>query len=329
MLKSATVLAKASIGIAFLTALTVWNGCGADYQSVSSFHVYSTVDTSRAAIGDVVRFQIWAKGTGERRISFPPMAIEDSDILVVERRDLEGDNSDDIGMEFQITFWDTGRFELPAYTVNVMNTDNDSIDYAITTDPVAVTVESVVTDPQPSLRAIKEPVPIPILVPYRIILSLAAIVILLGFLLWIWRKRVVEKREPPLVQIPSRPPIDIAWEKLENLRQAKLDSPDEVKEFYAALSHIVREYMEYQFFIRAMEMTTSEIEMARDLFPLESEDVDPMLDILKRADLAKFARFQPEKGRSRKDIVAISEFIEKTRVHLSLVENGVTKAEVL
>lgn len=329
MLKSVTVLSKAFGGITLLVALTVWHGCEADRQSASSFHVYSTVDTSRAAIGDVVRFRVWAKGVGERRISFPPMTADDRDIQVAEGRELEGDNSGDFGMEFEVTFWDTGRFELPAYAVNVLNKGNDSVDYAITMDPVVVTVESVVTDAQPSLRDIKAPVPIPLILPYRIILSVAAMIFLLGFLVWIWRKRVAEKREVPELQIPSRPPREVARERLRDLREKNLDIREAVKEFYAELSHIVREYIEHQFFIRAMEMTTSEIEMVKDLFLLECEDVDLMLDVLKRADLAKFACFQHEKVRCRRDLGTISEFINKTRAHLSLVKNGVTEVEAL
>lgn len=320
---------KASIGIILSAALTVWNGCASDHQSGSSFHVYTKVDTSRAAIGDVVRFQVWAKGAGERRVSFPPLAVEDTDILVTGMSELQGDNSDDSGAEFQITFWDTGRFELPAYEVNILNAENDSVDYAITTDPVEVTVKSVVTDPQPSLKDIKAPVPIPIVLPYRVILSVAVIILLLGFLVWIWRKRVSEERTFPELQVPSRPPIDIARERLESLSGSDLNVPGAVKVFYGELSHIVREYSENQFFIRAMEMTTSEIEMVKDLFPLKSDDVDSMLNVLKRADLAKFARFQPDMSRCRQDFTVISKFIEKSGVRLSPVEDVMTEMEAL
>ena len=51
-----------------LIIAVVLMGCGEGKIASKSFHVYSNLDTSDIAIGDIARFQVWAMGAGERNI---------------------------------------------------------------------------------------------------------------------------------------------------------------------------------------------------------------------------------------------------------------------
>ena len=306
--------AQCFVWITVLGWLGIWNGCDTKKESSYSFHVYSTIDTSTKKIGDILHYQVWAKGAGQRIIQFPELVIDNPDISVGEGKAIKGSYLDDHGMEFEIVFWDTGVFAIPAYSVTVLSTMGDSAEYSMSTDSISVTVQSVIEDSQPFLRDIKGPVPLPMILPLRIIFLCCSILFLLVILVWLWRKRIPGKKEKPKIYIPSRPPYEIAMEKLERLRNFDISKLSSIKEFYVELSYITREYLEYQFFVRAIEMTTEEIIDSKSYLPLGKDYVDPLLDVLKRADLAKFARFQLDRDQCLNDLDVVEHFITESRI---------------
>ena len=313
-----------------LIIAVVLMGCGEGKIASKSFHVYSNLDTADVAIGDIARFQVWAMGADERNIEFPRLEVDNANISVGEGQNLTGENEGDKGIEFQLTFWDTGAYDIPPYVVQILTEDGKEVDYAIPTDPVTVTVHSLISEAQPTLRDIKPPVPIPTIVPWKIILSLLGIGLSMAILFWMWRKRVKEEQlEKEEVFIPSRPPYEIAMEKLDQLKEQTPTGPDQIKNFYAVLSYLVREYLEFQYFVRAIEMTTSEIEDARYLVPTDQEKLHDVITVLKRADLAKFARFQPDLNQSKKDLKMIEDFLKFTRLSWATVKNGVKPMEAV
>ena len=313
-----------------LIIAVVLMGCGEGKIASKSFHVYSNLDTADVAIGDIARFQVWAMGSGERNIEFPRLEVDNANISVGEGQNLTGENEGDKGIEFQLTFWDTGAYDIPPYVVQILTEDGKEVDYAIPTDPVTVTVHSLISEAQPTLRDIKPPVPIPTIVPWKIIFSLLGIGLSMAILFWMWRKRVKEEQvEKEEVFIPSRPPYEIAMEKLDQLKEQAPTGPDQIKNFYAVLSYLVREYLEFQYFVRAIEMTTSDIEDARYLVPTDQEKFHNVITVLKRADLAKFARFQPDLNQSKEDLKMIEDFLKSTRLSWTTVKNGVKPMEAV
>src|SRR5207245_506058 len=68
------------------------------------------------------------------------------------------------------------------------------------------------------------------------------------------------KRAAP--SAPRRPPHEIAAAELERLRGRRLVEHGAFKEYYSALSDIVRRYLEDRFKLRAPEMTTEEFLLA-------------------------------------------------------------------
>jgi hypothetical protein len=80
---------------------------------------------------------------------------------------------------------------------------------------------------------------------------------------------------------------------LAELEAQQLWQKQQVKEYYVALTDIVRNYLEARFNTAVMELTTDELlykaQMHRELQPYHSL----LSDILHTADLAKFAKAQP------------------------------------
>ncbi|MBF90055.1 MAG: hypothetical protein CMG75_10490 [Candidatus Marinimicrobia bacterium] len=304
-------------------------GCVEKNKNPSDFHIYGELDTADVSIGDIISFEIWAKGIGSRKIEFPPLIIDDDNIIITERNNLANEFKDDIGIEFQLTFWDTGNFEIPPYSFPVLNEAGKELIYSIQPDPSQVRVHSLLSESQMTLRDLKPPVPIPLMVPWKTILSVLGIIFSFLGLLWIWRKRIHDQPKKLDIQIPNRLPYEIAMDKLEILKNENPSDSETFKKYYEELSYLVREYIENQYFLRAMEMTTTEIEKTKFYFPISDEKLDKIILILKRADLTKFAKFVPSISSYNEDLLVVDEFLKLTRLSWITKNNGVKPMEVV
>jgi len=133
---------------------------------------------------------------------------------------------------------------------------------------------------------------------------------LLGIFFWYVRKK---NRRPPVAIIQPvavAPPLisarEIALTKLDALQQAQLWKKDQIKEHYATLSLIVREYLEGNYGIAALESTTIEIMplLASSNFPATQKT--SLREILNQADMVKYAQSQPKE-------TAHEDILDKTR----------------
>ena len=304
-------------------------GCSEENKKTSDFYIYGELDTTDVVIGDVMSFQVWARGSGDRKIEFPPLIIENNNISISEGKILENEFKDDRGVEFQLTFWDTGNFQIPIYNIEILTEEGKKLVYPIQLDPSQIKVHSLLTEAQPKLKDLKPPVPIPTIIPWRNILSILGILFSLIGLVWMWSKRIHDENKKIEIVIPRRPPFEIAIEKLETLSNENPTNGTAFKKYYEDLSYLVREYVENQYFFRAIEMTTSEIEEAKFVIPVSNKKINEVILILKRADLAKFAKFVPSISSCKDDLRVIHEFVLSTKLSWVANKNGVKPMEVI
>lgn len=115
---------------------------------------------------------------------------------------------------------------------------------------------------------------------------------LLAYLLVKYRKRPAKPELPPP---PPPTPYEVAMQKLSALQLAELWQKGQVKEYYSELTYILREYIENQFTVPALESTTDELMllMKKGDWDIETVSKDELRRFLQEADLVKFAKFSP------------------------------------
>jgi hypothetical protein len=123
--------------------------------------------------------------------------------------------------------------------------------------------------------------------PIILIALAVALALLLYRFYYVRRKRGINSRKVEL------PPHQLALKKLDQLAKQQLWQQGRVKDYYAELTFILREYLEKRFGLRALESTSTEI--TRDLRALDVPGtlLPPLDELLVQADLAKFARGEP------------------------------------
>jgi len=269
--------------------------------------VSSELDTTQGYIGDVVNWTVLVDNAENRRIQFPELFLQD-DTVSVRTQKLLYNKGIVTGITFELVFWDTGKFQTPAYQVDIIN-DSDTVISSIAPEPIELTILSLLASTGNSdFRPIKGPVPVRSLFPLRLTVLGILAIFLIACIYWTWSQRVNVKYQRNEYLI-SKSPREKAIGRLEELNINGF-----AKDYYAELSHISREYVEYSTFIRALEMTTKEINDNRNLFPINDKMFADWVKTLSIADLVKYARAIPDSTQMDLDHQKIICFIEQSFV---------------
>lgn len=112
---------------------------------------------------------------------------------------------------------------------------------------------------------------------------------------------------------PPEPAHIVAIRALEELHNRKLWQNNQHKEYYSGLSEILRTYLSGRYGVGAMEMTTDEImEAVREIEMPTKCSVD-LMNLLQDADLAKFAKFEPDAEQNESAYAKAYYFVEETK----------------
>ena len=112
---------------------------------------------------------------------------------------------------------------------------------------------------------------------------------------------------------PPMPPHEEAFRALERLYVLRLCQHDKHKLYYSTLTDILRRYIAARFEVGAMEMTSDEIIEAMRSVELPQKSAMDLTEILREADLVKFAKATPEAEENEAAFTAAWDFVEQTR----------------
>lgn len=131
-------------------------------------------------------------------------------------------------------------------------------------------------------------------------------------------KRYLESRGKRLGDLfrpsPPQPPHVVAIKALEALHHQKLWQNNKHKQYYSALTDILRTYVAARWGFGAMEMTSDEIIEAMRAEELPDKARMDLTAILRDADLVKFAKATPDAEQNEADYLKAYYFVEETKV---------------
>ena len=133
----------------------------------------------------------------------------------------------------------------------------------------------------------------------------------LGF--WLWKK--YDKRHKSVEEEPDpellRPAEEVALEKLDAIKEAKIWKDGKVKEYHTELTDVVREYIGRRFGVQSTEKTSDET--LRAMKPLIEKDLFSQLaKMLQLADLVKFAKWHTTPDENESALLTAYEFVRQT-----------------
>ena len=251
-----------------------------------------TASLSRDAVhvGDPVTYYLRVEAPAGARVVFTPLASPAGGVEPGAHFSTEGEG--EWRYEQIVRSYEVGSREVPPVAVKVVLPGGG--EQELKSAPLSFTVESLLEagEENPEPRDIRPPVDVPRdWLPY-LLGGLGAV--LLAVLAWFLGRRFRRRPVGAPAALPPVPPHLAALARLEELRGEDLPGQGRIKEYYTAVSDVVRRYLEDRFGLRAPERTTEEflLEMAASS-ALASAHQSLVGDFLSQADLVKFARYGP------------------------------------
>ena len=241
---------------------------------------------------------------------------------IIKRSEVErtADADSNVIVKQQLTLmtFDTGQIQLPAVGLTYARSFDDPDRLKAYTDPIRLYSTTMTVDTTLAYKPIVEPIAAPIqmkeVFPWILAVLLLALAV---FGVWYWRKhrKVKVDAEGNIIRGPVIPPYDKAVDDLKKLREEKMWQSGKVKEYFSSLTDIAREYIEGQFGVNAVEMTTDDI--LEEIKPLHfpKETYNKLKDTMEVADLVKFAKYSASTLESDTALSSMTEFVNESYAH--------------
>jgi len=132
-----------------------------------------------------------------------------------------------------------------------------------------------------------------------------------AYYLWKWYLRTRKPEEEAVNPELLRPAEEVALEKLDAIKEAKIWKDGKVKEYQTDLTDVVREYIGRRFGVQSTEKTSDET--LRAMKPLiEKPLYDRLKSMLQLADLVKFAKWHTTPDENENGLTTAYEFVKET-----------------
>lgn len=255
--------------------------------------VTTSIDTTRNKIGAEFKLTLKTSVTNKDKVVFPK-AKNFGALEVINSYKIDTVKTNDkweLIKQYGVTQFDTGKFTIPRIPILI----NGKPSYS---DSLKVEVFNVKVDTlKQKMYDVKDVAQVETSSNWwKYLLGILLLVGIAVLAYWLIKKYQNQPKEEELVYTS---PIEKATSLLQQLETKELWQKGEVKGYYSELTDIVRNYIEEEIEIPAMESTTSELitELRRvanqKKLKLSKETLVNLEMVLMQADLVKFAKVKP------------------------------------
>ncbi len=255
--------------------------------------VTTSIDTTRNKIGAEFKLTLKTAVNKTDKVQFPKDknfgALEVINSYKIDT--IKSNNSYELVKKYGLTQFDSGKFTIPRLRILINGKPNYS-------DSIKIEVANVVVDTlKQKMYDIKDIEKAETSSNWWIYVIIVLSLIVLGFLIYWFIKKYQNK--PKKEEVIYKSPIEKATSLLQLLEKKELWQNGEVKTYYSELTDIVRNYIEEEIQIPAMESTTSELIVSlkkvasQKKMKLSPEILKNLEKVLRQADLVKFAKVKP------------------------------------
>lgn len=239
------------------------------------------------------------------------------------QRTADADSNIVVQQQLTLMTFDTGFVQVPPVGLTYAKSAESQMRMKAYTDPIQLYSNTITVDTtqafRPMVPPIEQPVSMKEVFPWILGVLLLA---LAGLVVWYFVKhrkpKLDENGEP--VKGPVTPPYDKAIGDLESLKQQKLWQAGKIKEYYSNLTDIAREYIEGQFKVNAVEMTTDDILQEVRELDFSPELFGKLKDTMELADLVKFAKYTTSPLENDNAMSDMTDFVNDSYAHYQAVK---------
>ncbi len=328
------------IKIIIFTTLLVFIGKFANSQQ---FNATAKLDTFQIEIGDQVYFKLSATNAKGQFVQFPKFKeniIEGIDIISITGIDTikTTNNTLKLSQQILITSFEDSLFNIPPLAFicgdDTVFTNSISFDVQMVAMDSA-TISKIDTNQVLRIFDVKKPIDKPLtfkefLQSYYLYFIGFIALVLLSYLTYYVIKRRKENKPIFRISKPKEPAHIIALRSLNELKQKKLWQTGKEKAYYSELTYILREYIENRFNISALDRTSHELlELLKYSNIIEKDRIKELSQVLRLADLAKFAKFKPLADENDLSLKNAFSIVENTIIEEEELINNVEESQLV
>lgn len=243
----------------------------------------------------------------------PKLAIKPFEIKSIQRSAATiANRATNESFDLILTIFELGEYQIPKLPIEFKKPDGTKGTVYTDVWPIKVVSVRPNTDPTVDIHDLKGQKKLP-LDPEKVRqlwiagLSIVSALLLIGLIFFGVRKYLNWRKN-------RMPPYEKAMAKLNALGSMPLQDADQIRIFYTDLSHLLREYFRGQFKFGSVEWTTQDYQgQVYRSFLLERE-ANELMDLLKQADLVKFAKLAPDVEKSQQYLANAKTIVEESKI---------------
>ena len=272
---------------------------------------YFTADKTILLIGEPTQLLLHIRAPQNAQLNLPdftkslsPFMVKGIGALILAQQ--FQDSSVEYQIPLEIILWRTGKFQTPQLTISYQLAGSPTVNLNV--EALQFEVPSTLNDADLSLRPFKPLVNLPY-VPVWIMLPIAILAIGMAVLLRRQRHGQIRKRtaRDADTAISGHPEAVYVLRALRQIDQSN-ESPLKI---YIQVSDCLRLYLFKRYSIQALDLTTSElVEKLNAKIMLSEDHQQKLVEMLKRADLVKFAGVVPKLGAAQQYISVAVQWIQ-------------------
>jgi hypothetical protein len=281
---------------------------------LSQAQVSSSIDTTQIRIGEEIIYSIQVEVDSTALVLFPE-GQSFNPLEVIDSYDIDTTRLQDkirLIKKYGLTQFDSGSYTLPSQRVVINNK-------SFNTDSVNLEVFNVLVDTTKQKMFHIKPafeVEEPGFDFEKLLYWIVPILLIIGIVAFLFFRRRKRKKTESAKQLP---PYEEAIEALKVLDHSNFLENDNSKSYYSSLTEILKRYIGREVDDAALESTSNELIdrliLHKDAgsFDFDTETINKIDKILKRADLIKFAKMKELEGQAKTDRTVVEDIINETK----------------
>lgn len=245
---------------------------------------------------------------------FPYQILDEDSLTIIADTNKVKANSTYIGNSIQFTAFDSGVFTFPELPVIFNSETLYTKAFQFLSIPTKVDTTQAFFDIKENFAA--EWTFSDWLAYNKTIIIVAFLIALVIALLIIFRKKIFPKKK--IAEIIAPEPVETfdQWmhKYIQQIKDEEAWKKQDLKPYYSSINYLLRKFLEYNFSIKTLEKTSSEIIAQLRHSNINQEDKNRIIQSLNLSDMVKFAKENPTYDDNLARLSWIETFIAKHNV---------------
>lgn len=281
-------------------------------QEASNF-----VDTTNIRIGEQINYKINIKLDSLDEINFPK-AKDFAPFELINEFKVDTNYLDKkfiISKQFALTFFDSGTYYIPSQKLSLLDKEIELDSFKVTINPVKIdTTKQGLYDIKPIMKSNTK---------FDFLFWLYILIFIIVFCTFLYFKNhILSFFTINKLEVEYLTPYEKAVTELSKIKDLNYLSEIDIKTYYSDLTFVIRNFIEEKIIDNALECTTKELIQKLSLLKtskklnFSNSTLKNIEDVFSRADLVKFAKYEPDTQSASTDLETLTKELEKIKLIL-------------